>query len=78
MALDDLPAHGDLLRAQAEGDGLDGQRLVDVGGEVQGADHWVHAGSVQGRQKSTLMKEPTSSKPTRRYVLLAAVLKSLT
>ncbi|GEK04657.1 hypothetical protein TNCT1_69330 [Streptomyces sp. 1-11] len=78
VALDDLAAHGDFLRAQSEGDGLDGQGLVHVGCEVQGADHEVHAGRVQGPQKRMLMKAPTSWKPTLRYVRRAAVLKSFT
>lgn len=78
VALDDLTAYGDLVRAEAEGDGLDGEGLVDVGCEVQGADHEVHAGSVQGPQNRTLMKAPTSWKPTRLYVRRAAVLKSFT
>ncbi|GGU64524.1 hypothetical protein GCM10010259_63680 [Streptomyces daghestanicus] len=115
MAQDDLPADGDLVGAETEGGGLNREGFVDVGGEVEGADHCVHAGSLQGGsrgfpggggvaggrahaaeprcgtaaplagaerlgagQNRTLMKAPASSKPTRWYVLLAAVLKSLT
>lgn len=56
----DLPAYGDLFRPQPEGDGLHGERLVDAGGEIQGADDHVagvavaltgearHAGTLQG------------------------------
>ncbi|GAA2603337.1 hypothetical protein GCM10011428_36700 [Streptomyces violaceus] len=115
MAEDDLAADRDFVGAEAEGHGLDGQGLVDVGGEVEWADHEVHGGEPTGAfrlspgcglyvvarahaaephignspgplgpvpltpgQKSTLMKAPTSWKPTLVYALLAAVLKSFT
>ncbi|GAA3890662.1 hypothetical protein GCM10023084_49030 [Streptomyces lacrimifluminis] len=45
MPQDDLPAYGDLVGAESERHGLDGERLVDPGGEVEGADdHVVGAG----------------------------------
>ncbi|GAA1017024.1 hypothetical protein GCM10009564_53920 [Streptomyces thermogriseus] len=59
----DLPAHGDLLGAEPEGDGLHGERLVDAGGQVERADHDVlgaavsvtgkvdHAGRLQGTHR---------------------------
>ncbi|GHF20535.1 hypothetical protein GCM10018772_52330 [Streptomyces fumanus] len=55
MAQDDLAADGHLVGAEAEGGGLDGQGLVYVGGEVQGADHYVHAGSLQGGVRGFLV-----------------------
>ncbi|GAA0358540.1 hypothetical protein GCM10009540_93620 [Streptomyces turgidiscabies] len=45
MPQDDLPAYGDLVGAESERHCLDGERLVDPGGEVEGADdHLVGAG----------------------------------
>ncbi len=46
MPQDDLSAYGDLVGAEPERHGLDGERLVDPGGEVEGADDDVVGAAV--------------------------------
>ncbi|GHD67861.1 hypothetical protein GCM10010317_071300 [Streptomyces mirabilis] len=51
MTQHDLPAYGDLVGAEPEGEGLHGERLVDARREIQRADDHVVgvAGALTGK-----------------------------